>query len=107
MPFVRRDRTGQVVAVSMEAIEGFEEVPPDTGELLDFELRLAASRNPLQESDLDVVRVLDDLINLLVEKNAIRFTDLPAPAQHKLLNRRGLRESGPQLGLLGEDAPLL
>lgn len=106
MPFVRRDPAGQVVAVSMEPIEGFSEVPAELPELLDFELQLASSRNELQESDLDVVRVLDDLINVLIEKNAIRFTDLPAAAQQKLLKRRGLRKAGPHLGLLGDDTAL-
>jgi hypothetical protein len=54
-----------------------------------------------------VVRVLDDLVNLLIDKNLIRFTDLPVAAQRKLIERRGLRETGTHLGLLGEDTGLL
>jgi hypothetical protein len=49
------------------------------------------------------VRVLEDVIDLLVEKGVFRFTDLPAPAQEKLLSRRSLRSSLRGLNLLGEE----
>jgi hypothetical protein len=43
------------------------------------------------ESDLGLARVLEDLIDLLIEKGTFMFTDLPPAAQQKLLSRRGLR----------------
>lgn len=107
MPYVRRDRSGQVVALSTEPLEGFEQVAFDLPEIVAFEQRLGNSRSRLEESDRDVVRVLDDLVNLLIDKNLIRFTDLPVAAQRKLIERRGLRETGTHLGLLGEDTGLL
>jgi hypothetical protein len=107
MPYVRRDATGQVIALSSEALEGFEEAQLDAAEFAEFELRLGDAKARLQESDRDVVRVLDDLVNLLIDKNLIRFTDLPAAAQRKLIERRGLRETGSHLGLLGDDSGLL
>ena len=107
MPYVRRDGSGMVTAVSIEPIEGFEPIDDGDPDLVAFELREEGPLSRLRESDLDVVRVLDDLINLLIEKNTIRFTDLPEAAQRKLMNRRGLRERGAHLGLLGDDAPLL
>lgn len=107
MPYVRRDATGQVIALSSEPLEGFEHVPADLPEIAEFEHRLAGTRSRLEESDRDVVRVLDDLVNLLIDKNLIRFTDLPAAAQRKLIARRGLRESGSHLGLLRDDPGLL
>ena len=107
MPYVRRAASGEVVGMSLEQVEGWEHVPDDDKRLTDFELRLVAAHSKLRESDLEVVRVLDDLINLLIEKNTIRFTDLPDAAQSKLLQRRGLRERGTHLGLLNDDAPLV
>jgi hypothetical protein len=104
--YVKRNPQGLVVAVSVEPLEGFE--PATTGgEELARQMEQAVSpQHRLEESDRDVVRVLDDLINLLVEKNTIRFTDLPLAAQRKLLERKGLRKGGSHLGLLGEDASL-
>ena len=107
MPYVRRNSSGQIVALSVEALDGFELVSEDDLDLSEFELRQWAAHNRLRESDLAVVRVLDDLINLLIDKNVIRFTDLPDAAQKKLLDRRGLRESGAHLGLLKDDPPLV
>lgn len=106
MPYVRRNAEGEVVAVSIEPIEGFEIINENDPALRTFENRGGFHQNRLRESDLDVVRVLDDLINLLVEKNTIRFTDLPPNAQRKLIERRTLRLSGTHLGLLGEDTSL-
>lgn len=47
----------------------------------------------LADSDQGMVRVLEDLIETLIAKNLIRFTDLPEAAQAKLLERRSLRSS--------------
>lgn len=106
MRYVRRDADGEIVAVSMEPLEGFEAASTDAGEVADFGRRCAAPQSRFAESDREVVRVLDDLVNVLIEKNLIRFTDLPPAAQRKLMERRGLRESGTHLGLLGEDTAL-
>lgn len=47
--------------------------------------------NSLSQSDLALVRVIEDLIDTLIEKGLIQFTDLPAAAQAKLLSRRETR----------------
>ena len=58
----------------------------------------------LQKSDLEMVRVLDDLINLLIRKGVIAITDLPPMAQVKLMNRANARqELGGLEQLLGND----
>ncbi|MCS1419778.1 hypothetical protein [Citrobacter portucalensis] len=58
----------------------------------------------LQKSDLEMVRVLDDLIYLLIRKGVIAITDLPAMAQVKLMNRANARqELGGLEQLLGND----
>ncbi|HGY3719112.1 hypothetical protein [Citrobacter sp. Res13-Sevr-PEB04-36] len=58
----------------------------------------------LQKSDLEMVRVLDDLIYLLMRKGVIAITDLPPMAQVKLMNRANARqELGGLEQLLGND----
>ena len=47
----------------------------------------------LKQSDLDMIRVVDDLVHLLIIKGVIRITDLPPAAQAKLLTRSQARES--------------
>lgn len=42
-------------------------------------------------SDLDMIRVYEDLIDLLLTKRIIKLTDFPPAAQEKLLRRKKLR----------------
>ena len=59
-------------------------------------------------ADADFVRVLEDLIDALILKNVIHQTDLPAPAQKKLMARKGLRTRiHGALNLLGTDDRIL
>jgi len=66
-----------------------------------------------QESDfatLDVafIRVLEDLIDTLIEKGVLRLTDLPEEAQQKLSERKGLRRRlNDDLNLLDDDENVL
>ena len=104
MPFVKRDSGGDVVAVSRERVEGFaEELPagsPELAPLLGDE-RIDAS---LAGTDQDFVRVLEDVVDLLIDKGVFLFTELPESAQEKILQRQKLRHgAGSSLDLLGED----
>jgi len=45
----------------------------------------------LSSSDLDMVRVLEDVIDLLCKNRIITFTDLPDSAQKKLTSRKNIR----------------
>ncbi len=96
MPFVKRDAEGNISAVFNKPIkEGAEEIRPNDPELVDFLHKNhpeSAARRDFVESDLALARVLEDLIDLLIDKGAFRFTDLPEAAQTKLLARRGLRK---------------
>lgn len=49
--------------------------------------------NALSQSDTSLVRVLEDLIDVLITRGVIQFTDLPEAAQAKLLERRETRAS--------------
>jgi len=49
------------------------------------------AKETLAESDKDIARVTEDLIQLMINKNLILFTDLPNAVQQKLLGREKLR----------------
>lgn len=108
MPFVRRDEAGKIIAVLASAgQEGAEEVDAREPELAAFLyetlLELAIQQEWLK-SDLSLSRVLEDLVDVLIEKGALMFTDLPVPAQEKLRARRGLRREFALIdSLFGED----
>jgi FMN phosphatase YigB (HAD superfamily) len=89
MPFVSRNGEGHIVAV-FDALqpEAMEELTPDNEELRLF---LGQENNEWMRADLELARVTEDLIDTLIDKGVIMFTDLPDAAQHKLLKRQGLR----------------
>jgi hypothetical protein len=49
--------------------------------------------NALSQTDTGLARVLEDLIDVLITRGVIQFTDLPDAAQSKLLERRETRAS--------------
>jgi len=52
---------------------------------------VAPAPNPLSDSDTGLARVLEDLIDVLITRGLIQFTELPEAAQAKLLERRQTR----------------
>ena len=50
------------------------------------------SLQQLRQTDPEMIRVLEDLINVLMSNGVLRITDLPPAAQHKLINRSQARE---------------
>lgn len=71
--------------------------PPDSGST-------DASRTSLSQSDSEMARVLEDLVDVLITRGVIQFTDLPEAAQAKLLERRQNRVALHQrLNLLPDD----
>lgn len=108
MPYIKRDAQGAVVAVSL-ANEGedWAAVPADLPELIAFNEAVTATDSRLATSDLALARVLEDLVDLLVDKTVIRFTDLPEAAQKKLTERRSVRASMLKLNLLDSDQDVI
>ena len=94
MLFALKDDKGNIVAIAEkplnddwtsvnfedEAVHSFLQLNPTIGGKL------------MQAVDADFIRVLEDVIDLLIDKSVIQFTELPDPVQSKLLNRRRYRE---------------
>lgn len=105
MPFVKRNENGEIEAVSHVLVEGHsEEYLPTGDEQLSNFLQELDGRASIGETDQDFVRVLEDVVDLLVEKGVILFTELPASAQSKVMLRQELRSKvSSALDLLGDD----
>jgi len=102
MFYVERDENGKITALHQNAAApGMEQKARIDREVLDFLYREDTSwpeKQILTLTDLGVVRILEDLIELLIEKQVFMLTELPESAQQKLRERRELRkkmENGP------------
>ncbi|WLD58815.1 tryptophan synthase subunit beta like protein [Salinispirillum sp. LH 10-3-1] len=106
--YVQRNTEGDIIAVSREqTADVAESVEDNSAELRAFLSNDdAVANNQLAQSDQDMARVLEDVVNLLIDRSVIRFTDLPLPAQQKLMNRRALRDQMNSVDLLGDDDDL-
>lgn len=82
--YARRNDDGEIIGIS-EIPQDPDDLPisPDDPALKQF----------LSESDTSMARVVEDVVDLLIEKNLIRFTDLPESARLKMLERRNIRSA--------------
>ena len=105
MPFIKRDQSGKIDAVSLNESADFAEfVDAESAEIEVFLEDARPSADSLRESDSDLVRVLEDLIEMLTAKGVIMFTELPESAQQKILFRKRLRKDRTNaLDLLGDE----
>jgi len=64
-------------------------------------------KNVLSKLDLDMVRVIEDMVDLMIQKGLILFTDLPEPVQNKLLFKKSVRQSlNSEINLIDEEETL-
>ncbi|MCX4026650.1 hypothetical protein H0A36_00600 [Endozoicomonas sp. SM1973] len=96
MLYAKKDESGLISAISQNK-------ESDEWQLVSFTdnaMREFLARNEdeelkhriLEDADADFIRVLEDIIELLINKEIFQFTELPTPVQEKLLSRRWYRE---------------
>ena len=103
MPYVRRDAKGALLSLHRQAEGGATEwLADDDAQVRAFLVQPAATG--FQQLDADFIRVLEDLIDVLVQRRVINMTDLPAAALDKLAARRDHRRPTAlsALALLGD-----
>ena len=96
MPYITRDKENIIHSLhNEEQFEGQEFLANDSPQILNFVKSNVGDENQLflDKTDTDLIRVLEDLVDLLTEKHIILFTDLPTAAQSKLLQRKSVRKS--------------
>lgn len=90
MVYVERDAQGRLLRVEQQPFDGAEHMAVESEELhnwLKMKEEVKARLDRLNSSDLELVRVLEDVIIVLVERNIIQYTDLPEAAREKLDQR--------------------
>lgn len=98
MPYVSRDAGGAVSGIFLKPSQAVSEfLPNDHPDILTFfggVLPESVKSSPLSElthSDIAFVRVIEDVVDLLIHKNLLTFTELPEKAREKILSRRDAR----------------
>lgn len=95
MPYVKRKANGLIDALFCEkqpdAEEEISSYSPEVLEFLKIQTNDNVPREFLVKTDVELVRVVEDLINLLVDKGVILLTELPHEAQRKIVTRRCAR----------------
>jgi hypothetical protein len=97
MPYIKRNEDGDIMAVYQEQHgEVNEFLPPNHPEISKFlhdnEIPLEAIRWQLTEADISLIRAIEDLIDILIDKNVINITDLPTNVVNKIQLRKRMRE---------------
>lgn len=107
MHYVQRDAEGRLIRVETEPFaESTEQTTADDPEIQSWLAQQSVKTSLLQlrQTDPDMIRVLEDLIQVLTSKGVLRITDLPPAAQHKLIHRSQAREGlGGLNRLIGDD----
>ncbi len=102
MAYILKNAEGNIVAASASRNfgEGWQIVDDSAKDYIAFLESSLAKSAPFRESDIQLARVLEDLITILIERNIIRFTDFPAAAQKRLNDRQSMRKQTSLSGLV-------
>ncbi len=109
MAYVFKNTQGYIVAASASENlgEGWEFIEGNAKEYLEFLENSLAENAPFRESDIQLARVLEDLISLLIDRDLIRFTDFPHAAQKRLNDRQTMRKKTQLSGIVDENPDII
>ena len=98
MPYVSRNADGQVIGIFLNSQQNATEfLPSDHPDILMFfggAVPGNLDRTALSDltlSDLGFIRVIEDVLDLLIDKNILTFTELPEKTREKILSRKDAR----------------
>lgn len=95
MLYIKINAANQIEEIEFTPQEGFEEISLHDAKLTEYIDNSENSEEIIQQVlarlDLDMVRVIEDVIDILIEKNVMLFTDLPNPVQNKILFKKQVR----------------
>ncbi len=115
MPYAIRNEQGEIIALTALP-NNKEDIPVSLGDpdVIQFLTRNKTNENiqhqfhELLIQDLQQIRIVEDLIDLLTAKGIILFSELPVAAQEKILKKKIRREEIYQRNdILVDDAPIL
>ena len=96
MFFVKKDSSGNIIAINSQKTKECNELIDEKILLQLTSLASSKDKTTLESisSDLSMIRVIEDLIEVLVDKSIINLTDLPGEVQKKMTERKKLRLKG-------------
>lgn len=108
MPYVSRNDKGMIVQVQHSCLDGqmpwLDDDDPELKAFLSQAQVAEQAKQNLATTDLEMVRIIEDLVDLLMSKNVFIFTELPLPVQEKLGLRKQFRKEMHSLdNLIGDD----
>ncbi len=107
MPYIERNANGKIIGLrTIAGPNSTEQKSINDEEVLDFlkdNLDNKFLKSLLAHSDAGLIRLLEDLIDLLTKKNLILFTELPEKAQQKIIEREQIREKISKDNIIVED----
>lgn len=107
MLYVERAGDGKITALhSSPRPDAGEQKTVMDEEILDFLHKTISAdtrKMLLALSDMGIIRLLEDLIDLLIQKNVIIFTELPEQARERITERKRLRETAASQDLMVDD----
>lgn len=96
MIYIQKDANNNMIDLDFSYKEGFEKTSIFDKEVKQF---INDSNNTeiiklsILKLDLDMVRITEDLIDVMIKKEQLLFTDLPEAVQNKILFKKMLREN--------------
>ncbi|MGA4494219.1 tryptophan synthase subunit beta like protein [Vreelandella venusta] len=106
MLYIKRNAQGEIVMLSKEpSPECNDTINDDSSEVFAFLAEQTGQSAQFIASDLAFVRVVEDMLEVLLEKGVISFTDLPPAAQSKIMERKSLRSRN-DVNLLSDDGDI-
>ncbi|MDD9911731.1 MAG: tryptophan synthase subunit beta [Alphaproteobacteria bacterium] len=109
MLYIKRNKQGDITGLTENQANGTEALDLAKEDVLAYLKSegispAEAAERSLSSTDFQLIRVLEDLIEVLVKKNVIQLTDLPTEAISKLYTRTNLRQQRFSLNnLINED----
>lgn len=111
MIYIEKNAQGEIQNIEFSPGPNREEISLHDPKLKDF-IENAPNSDELIEQvlnrlDLDMVRTIEDLIDMMIQKDLMRFTDLPKPVQNKILFKKNIRNLSKKESSIISDDELL
>ena len=109
MAYVLRNSKGEIVAISAQESMGedWQSIASDDKDYIEFLENSLSEKTAFRESDIQLARVLEDLITILIERNLINFSDFPSAAQKRLNDRQIMRKKTQLSGIIDETPDII
>jgi hypothetical protein len=95
MLYVKKDDQGHITEIEFAPEDGFEEISITDQEVSRFISKSDNSQEIIYELlnrlDLKMIRSIEDVVQVMIDKDLMLITDLPEPVQNIMLFKKRLR----------------